>query len=64
MMVVRANAYLHVPPGIGSIREGTEVEVRLTGPRASIGESLERSRPVPEGHVQGAETMLPLKNSP
>jgi len=64
MMVVRANAYLHVPPGIGSIHEGTEVEVRLTGPRASIGESLERSRPVPEGHVQGVETMLPLKNSP
>ncbi|NLZ29768.1 MAG: molybdopterin molybdenumtransferase MoeA, partial [Methanomicrobiales archaeon] len=64
MMVVRANAYLHVPPGTGCIREGTEVEVLLTGPRASIGASLERRRPAPEGHVQGVEAMLPLKNSP
>ncbi|CVK33178.1 molybdopterin-binding protein [Methanoculleus bourgensis] len=45
MTVVRANAYLHVPPGTGSIHEGAEVEILLTGPRALIRESPGSRRP-------------------
>ena len=63
MTVVRANAYLHVPPGTGSIHEGAEVEILLTGPRALIRESPGSRRPAPEHRVQGVGATLPLKNS-
>ena len=59
MSVVRANAYLHVPPGVDTIREGTEVGVLLTGPRALIEESPTTPGLVPERPVQG--TVPPAK---
>ncbi len=62
MTAVRANAYLHVPPGAGSIREGAVVEVLLTGPRALIRGDSRVSRPVPEHRVQGAAS--PVKGGP
>ena len=62
MSVVRANAYLHVPPGIDDIHKGAEVGVLLTGPRALIGESPTVPGLVPEHSVQGA--VLPAKGGP
>jgi len=63
MTVVRANAYLHVPVGTGSIREGTEVEVLLTGPLASTGESPGNREPASERLVPGEGAVLLVKNS-
>ncbi len=63
MIMVHANAYLHVPAGTGSICEGTEVEVLRTGSRAPIRTSPESHGPAPESPVQGDGTPLPVKNS-
>ena len=63
MAVVRANAYLHVPAGTGSICEGAVVEVLLTGPRAPpVLEPPGSRNPVPEHLVQGTGTALSMKN--
>nr|WP_286681220.1 molybdopterin-binding protein [Methanoculleus sp. DTU007] len=39
MVMVRGNAYLHIPAGVGCIEEETEVEVTLTGPCWTIREA-------------------------
>ncbi|KUK61809.1 MAG: Putative molybdopterin biosynthesis protein [Methanoculleus marisnigri] len=62
MTVVRANAHLHVPAGTGTICEGTEVDVLLTGPRALIREAPGSPGPAPEHQVRG-DAALPLKES-
>jgi putative molybdopterin biosynthesis protein len=59
MAMVRANAYLHVPRGTGSIREGAEIEVPLTGPRWMIRESSGICESVPEPPIQGRESGTP-----
>ncbi|WP_214041632.1 molybdopterin-binding protein [Methanoculleus sp.] len=62
MAAVRASAYLHIPAGTGSIRDGTEVEVLLTGPRWMIGESPESREPAPGCRVREREAASPLKD--
>lgn len=57
MALVRANACLHVPRGTGSIREGTEIEVLLTGPYQETDEIPE---PSPQCSVGRAP--LPVKD--
>jgi putative molybdopterin biosynthesis protein len=56
MAMVRTNAYLHVPAGTGSIHEGTDVDVLLTGPRRLIRESAECREPTLECPVRGSGT--------
>ncbi len=62
MAAVRASAYLHVPAGTGSIRDGTEVEVLLTGPRWMIRESVESREPASGCRIREREAASPLKD--
>jgi len=48
MAVVRANACLHVSAGTGTIPEGTDVEVLLTGPCPPVREPPANLNPTPE----------------
>lgn len=62
MAMVRANACLHVPTDTGSIRDGTEVDILLTGPRRMIRESSESRKPASRCRIREREAASPLKD--
>jgi putative molybdopterin biosynthesis protein len=59
MAMVRANAYLHVPAGTGSIPGGTEIDVLLTGSREPVREPAGSREPVPQYPIRERRSDAP-----
>lgn len=59
MAMVRANAYLHVPAGTGSIPKGTEIDVLLTGSREPVREPAGSREPVPQYPIRERRSDAP-----
>ncbi len=64
MAMVRGNAYLHIPAGVGSISDGVEVEVLLTGPHRTLQGGAEVCEPAPGARIPEKEAASPMKDGP